>query len=132
MITYDIKDLYVNIPIEETISITEQQLLKNNNKCKTKQITAILHTILKQNYFEYQETIYHPCKGVAMGSPISGTIAEIFLQHIENKHIKQLLDSKIITFYYLILRRRFCCNGIPIISADDVQRHDTLSPMPQA
>jgi hypothetical protein len=57
-----------------------------------------LHTILKQNYFEYQETIYHLSKGVAMGSPVSGTKAEILLQHIENKHIKQLLDSKIMTF----------------------------------
>jgi hypothetical protein len=34
-----------------------------------------------------------------MGSPISGTIAEIFLQRIENRHIKQLLNSKIMTFY---------------------------------
>jgi len=29
-----------------------------------------------------------------MGSPISGTMAEIFLQHIENTHIKHLLDTK--------------------------------------
>jgi hypothetical protein len=77
MITYDIKDLYVNIPIEETLTITKQ-LLKNNDKCKTKQIITILNTLLKQNYFEFQETVYHPNKGVAMGSPISGTMAEIF------------------------------------------------------
>jgi hypothetical protein len=32
MITYDIKDLYVNIPIKETLTITKQQLLKNNDK----------------------------------------------------------------------------------------------------
>ena len=82
MATFDIKDLYVNIPMEETLKITEQQLMKNNDKQKTKQIIAILHTILWQNYFEYQDTIYHPSKGVAMGSPISGTVAKIFLQHI--------------------------------------------------
>ena len=34
-----------------------------------------------------------------MGSPISNTIAEIFLQHIENTHLKQLLDTKNIVFY---------------------------------
>jgi hypothetical protein len=34
-----------------------------------------------------------------MGSPISGTMAEIFLQYIENRHLKQLLDSKNIIFY---------------------------------
>jgi hypothetical protein len=56
MATFDIKDLYVNKPIEETLKITEQQLMKNNDKQKTKQIIAILHTILKQNYFEYQSS----------------------------------------------------------------------------
>jgi len=34
-----------------------------------------------------------------MGSPISGTMAEIFLQHLEDSFIKHLLDSKSITFY---------------------------------
>ena len=34
-----------------------------------------------------------------MGSPFSGTMAEIFLQHLENSHIEPLLDSKCIAFY---------------------------------
>jgi len=34
-----------------------------------------------------------------MGSPISSTIAEIVLQHLENVHIKQLLDTKNIILY---------------------------------
>jgi hypothetical protein len=89
MITYDIKDLYVNTPIEETLKITEIQLLKNNDATRTKQIINTLRTIMTQNYFSFQNTIYHPNKDIAMGSPISGTMAEIFLQHIENKHTKQ-------------------------------------------
>jgi hypothetical protein len=28
IITYDIKDLYINIPIQETLTITKQQLLQ--------------------------------------------------------------------------------------------------------
>jgi len=94
MITYDVKDLYVNIPIDETLKITESQLLKNNDKQKTKQIIAILKTILAQNYFIFQDSIYHPNKGVAMGSPISGTMAEIFLQYIENRHLNSYLIPK--------------------------------------
>jgi hypothetical protein len=34
-----------------------------------------------------------------MGSPISGLIAEIFLQHYENHIIKSILDSNEINFY---------------------------------
>jgi hypothetical protein len=99
MVTYNIKDLYVNIPIEETLKITELQLLKNDDATKTKQIINTLRTIMTQNYFSFQDTIYHPNKGIAMGSPISGTMAEIFLQHIEDNHIKQALDTKNIILY---------------------------------
>jgi len=34
-----------------------------------------------------------------MGSPISSMIAEIFLQNIENTHIKQIMDAKNIIYY---------------------------------
>jgi len=88
-----------NIPIEETIRITKHQLLKNNDIHITKQIITVLKIILEQNYFAFQETIYHPNKGTAMGSPISGNMAELFLQYIQSRHIKQLLNYKNIIFY---------------------------------
>ena len=93
LITLDIKDLYANIPTTETIDIARTQLLKHNNKNITEQICTLLDMILQQNYFEFQEQIYLPTKGVAMGSPISGITAEIFLQHLEQFHVKFLLDS---------------------------------------
>jgi hypothetical protein len=99
LLTYNIKVLYVNIPIQETLKITEQLLRKENNTNTTQQIITILETLLKQNYFEFQNNIYKPDKGVSMGSPISGIVAEIFLQHLENTHIKHLLDTKNITYY---------------------------------
>jgi len=34
-----------------------------------------------------------------MGSPISNTVAEIFLQDFKNTHLKQTLDAQNITFY---------------------------------
>jgi len=82
LITLDIKDLYVNIPIAETIDTITTQSLKHNNPETTTQICTLLGVILQQNYFIFQEQIYQPDKGVAMGSPISGTIAEVFLQHL--------------------------------------------------
>jgi hypothetical protein len=82
IITYDNKDLYVNIPIDETIRIPKHQLLKNDIHI-TKQIIAVLKIILEQNCFAFQKIIYHPNKGTAMGSPISGTMAQLFLHYIK-------------------------------------------------
>jgi hypothetical protein len=73
LLTLDIKDLYVSIPIKETINITKTQLLMHNDKHTANQIIMLLETILGQNYFTFQNQIYQPDKGVAMGSPISRT-----------------------------------------------------------
>jgi len=94
LLTLDIKDLYVNIPIEETLNLTQAQLARNNDNHTTHQIMTLLNTILRQNYFSFRDNIYQPNKGVAMGSPVSGTMAEIFLQHIEETNIKHLIDAR--------------------------------------
>ena len=59
----------------------------------------LLKIILNQNYFSFQGQIYQPNKGESMGSPISGTMAEIFLQHLEHTHVKHLIESNILSFY---------------------------------
>ena len=63
------------------------------------QIIELTKIVLSQNYFMFQDKIYHTNKGVAMGSPISSTIAEIFIQHYEKNYIKRILDVKNITHY---------------------------------
>jgi hypothetical protein len=65
------KDLYVNIPIEEIINITKTQL--TNRKIDDTTITQtclLLGMIMKQNYLQFDQRFYQPHKGVAMGSPI--------------------------------------------------------------
>ena len=96
LITLDIKNLYFNIPISKTISITRNQLLKHNDWQTIHQICTLLEIILGQNFFTFQDRIYKPDEGV--GSPVSGIKTEIFL-HLEDSHIKFLLDSKHIPFY---------------------------------
>jgi hypothetical protein len=87
MITFDIKDLYVNIPIKETLMITKTLISEHNNEHITTEIITLLETILQQNHFAFQNNIYQFKKGVFMGSPISGIIAEIFLQPTIYTHI---------------------------------------------
>jgi hypothetical protein len=99
MMTYDIKDLYVNIPIEEKLMITKSLLLKHNDAQVTKQIITLLVVILQQNYCSFENILYQSEKGVSMGSPVSNTIAEIFLQYIEDTYLKQLIDTKNIILY---------------------------------
>jgi len=99
LITFDIKDLYINIPVTETLNIVNTKLLQNNDTQIAHQILTLLKEVLSQNYFTFQQRIYQPERGITMGSPISGLIAEIFLQHFEDTNIKHLLDTKNLAFY---------------------------------
>jgi hypothetical protein len=60
----------------------------------------ILNTILSQNYCQFEESFYQPEKGVAMGSPISSIVAEIYLQYYEQRLVKHCLENKRILSYY--------------------------------
>jgi len=99
MITFDIKDLYVTIPIQETFRSAKTLLLENNNEHTSKQMITLLEVTLQQNYFSFCNNIYQPEKAVSMGSPISNTVTEIFLQDLENTHLKQILDAQNINIY---------------------------------
>jgi len=104
-----------------TIDITTTQLLQHNDPETTVQICTLLGVILQQNYFIFQEKIYQPDKGTAMGSPISGTIAELFLQHLKQIYIKPLMDTKHILFYTRYI------DDILIIYDTEATDHDYLT-----
>jgi hypothetical protein len=100
MITLDIKDLYVNLPVKNNLQVNKFWLNKHyNNNMITEQTLYLLKVILKQNYFQYNNPFFQPEKGIAMGSPISSTIAEIYLQYKKKKYIKQWVESKEIIYY---------------------------------
>jgi hypothetical protein len=65
VITRDIKDLYVNLPIQNILHITEFWYINTT----TEQTLSLLKVILKQNYFQYNNQFYQPKKGIAMNHP---------------------------------------------------------------
>jgi hypothetical protein len=79
IVTLDIKDLYFNLPKQGIIQSTMFWLDRNNINKKIKEQIMQLLNIIKQNYFQYNNQFLRPENGIAMGSPISGTLAEIYL-----------------------------------------------------
>ena len=68
--SYDITNMYTNIPVEETLDIIINKLIEQNeNKQYITEIKNSLQLILKQNYFEFNSKIYQQKEGLAMGSP---------------------------------------------------------------
>jgi hypothetical protein len=59
----------------------------------------LIGVILDQNYFYYNGKYFKPTNGIAMGSPISGTLAEIYFQFFEDLIIKHWMEIGEITYY---------------------------------
>jgi hypothetical protein len=58
-----------------------------------KQTLELIRVILNHNYFQYKDKYFKPTKGIAMGSPKSSTLAEIYLQFFEELTIRQWMEN---------------------------------------
>ena len=119
MITYDIKDLYVNLPIQGITETTKFWLKRNNTDNRLiNQAIQMLTTIINQNYFQHENHWFQPEKVIAMGSPVSSTIAEIYLQYIEHAFVKHWLESGEIKYY-----RRYVDNILIMYNGNQINEH---------
>ena len=77
-----------HIPTQQLPNIITD-LSKHNNIDHTTQteILKIRGTILKQNYFEFQDTQCSQTQGLAMGAPTSSILSEIYLEYTEHRDI---------------------------------------------
>ena len=97
--SFDITNLYTNIPIDRTINIIQDKLTENNHDSEfTNEIVKVISTIMNQNYFQLNNDFYKQNTGIPMGNPLSGIISEIFLQNLENKNLQKIIDKHKIQF----------------------------------
>jgi hypothetical protein len=101
MCSFDIKNMYTNIPLNELTNIIHTTLTRNNipNDYK-KEIMTLVNVTLQQNYFQHNDELYTQNEGLAMGAPTSAILAEIFIQYLEHNNIIQILQKHQILDYY--------------------------------
>lgn len=102
LVSFDIVDLYTNIPTDETLQLLRDNL-HNNASISAQMIDELidlLKVILMQNYFTFNGSFYSQDDGLAMGSPLSGLLADVYLNFYENTYLlnNNIYANKII-FY---------------------------------
>jgi len=86
--SFDISNMYTNIPTEELITIIKTACLNNNIEDNLKQnIIKLSKTIIDQNYFQFLDKSYVQPEGLAIGEPTFSIISELYLQFLENPTI---------------------------------------------
>ena len=84
--SFDVKSLFTNIPLQETIEICV-------NECERlglvpynlthKQFRSLLEMSVKESLFMFGDQLFKQIDGVAMGSPLGPTLANVFLCYHE-------------------------------------------------
>ena len=92
MASFDIDSLFTNVPIDETIDISIKKLFgrkKKYNGFSKEQFQKLLGFAVKNSFFLFDGKYYEQVDGVAMGSPLGPTLANIFLCYWEEIWIKK-------------------------------------------
>ena len=102
MASLDVDFLFTNISLDETIHIGIDSLYKddeNTPKIPKDVFRNLLNVATKESFFKFNNKFYKQINGMAMGSPLGPSLANIFMCSFENKWLKYCPRSLKPVFY---------------------------------
>ena len=103
MVSFDVQSLFTNVPICETIDIilnklfiTPTSLVHNFTRAAFKKL---LELAVVDTHFVFNKKLYKQIDGMAMGSPLGPTFANIFMCYLEEQFLDQCPSSFKPIFY---------------------------------
>ena len=91
MASCDIQSLFTNIPLDETIEICVDMVFEKRKKLKgmlKHHFKKLLILSVKLSCFFFNDVYYRQIDGVAMGSPLGPTLANLFFVYLERKWLE--------------------------------------------
>ncbi|KAJ0176830.1 hypothetical protein K1T71_008009 [Dendrolimus kikuchii] len=82
LVSFDVQSLFTSLPVEDCIEIVKRKLIANN---MPEEYADLLKHCLTSGYFVWDYGFYDQINGVAMGSPVSPVVADIFMEDFEQK-----------------------------------------------
>ena len=86
LVSFDVKSLYTNVPLKETINIVADYVYSKDSVCTppiTKYVFRKLLTLVTEGNFMFNGELYKQVDGLAMGGPLGPSLANFFLAHLE-------------------------------------------------
>ena len=108
MVSYDVMSLFTNIPLDETINIAVEILLKSKPDIKVSrsELKSLFVYATSKSHFLFDGQYYDQIDGVAMGSPLGPVLANLFMAYHEKSWIENYSSTPI--FYKRYVDDIFC------------------------
>ncbi|CAF3764573.1 unnamed protein product [Rotaria sp. Silwood1] len=89
MVSFDVDNLYTNVPVHEAIEITLDMIFKKSSSppipFNRSQFKQLLEYAVCNVPFRFLDKIFLQIDGVAMGSPLGPILADLFMSNLEQK-----------------------------------------------
>ena len=103
MASFDVKSLFTNVPLVETIDICADALYdyeETNFKLKRINFVELMRRATCGTEFSLNGNMYRQTDGVAMGSPLGPILANIFMGFLEERYFGDTNDTNIKPLMY--------------------------------
>ena len=115
MASFDVSSLFTNVSLNECIDLCidllfedRDTLLLGDCKFNRDQLRKLLNFAVKDNHFVFNGRLYDQIDGVAMGSPLGPSIANIFMCSLEQKYLNGCPSEFKPVLYHRYVDDTFC------------------------
>lgn len=109
-LSLDVDSLFTNVPYQETLKILSNILERRRiHPGEANEIVHLTNICMQQNYFKFNGGYYKQKEGLAMGSPLSPLMAEIFMDNFENRYFTG--NNNILYYYRYVDDILICWTG---------------------
>ena len=101
-VSFDVKSLFTNVPLKKTINIILDRIYNKNliNTSLTKRtLKKLILDCCTKTPFSINGQLFKQIDGVAMGSLLGPTLANIIMTVFDDEIVRKLIDSNVIKFY---------------------------------
>nr|CAH8834105.1 unnamed protein product [Trichobilharzia regenti] len=106
MASFDVYSLFTNVPVNDSLSIIYNLLCADDelsDRCPLNpdEIMKVLELCLKSTLFTFRGVLYRQIGGIAMGSPVSPLVANLFMHSLETNAIMRCLSPPKVWLRYV-------------------------------